>query len=224
MQTPRLTRRQLPFLIGMPIAWAVLLWFHPDASPDNVYEDLRDDVTTYLIVHVGMLIFIGLIGVALYLVVRDLPGKAATISRLAIGPFVLFYSAWESVIGLAVGVLVQHANNAPPGDRPAISDAIQALGENAIVGEAGVLVTVGALAWVTAVIGAAVAVRRAGAPVLATVLLGLSVVVVSHPPPIGPVGLACFVGAVLLLYRSQQVGASRTTHTESPTPTAAASA
>jgi hypothetical protein len=121
-------------------------------------------------------------------------------------------------------VLVQHANNAPPGDRPAISDAIQALGENAIVGEAGVLVTVGALAWVTAVIGAAVAVRRAGAPVLATVLLGLSVVVVSHPPPIGPVGLACFVGAVLLLYRSQQVGASRTTHTESPRTTSTASA
>ena len=35
-------------------------------------------------------------------------------------------------------------------------------------------------------------------------LLGLSLVVVSHPPPIGPVGLACFAGAVLVLYRSQQ--------------------
>jgi hypothetical protein len=72
------------------------------------------------------------------------------------------------------------------------------------------------------VIAAAVAVRRAGAPVLATVLLGLSVVVFSHPPPIGPVGLACFAGGVLVLYRSQRVGASRTAQTESPKPKFAA--
>ena len=111
-------------------------------------------------------------GVALYMLVRDLPGRAATISRLAIGPFVLFYAAWETVIGLAIGVLVQHANDAPAGERPAVSDAIQAVGENAIVGDAGVLLVVGALAWITAVIAAAVAVRRAGAPILAPVLLG----------------------------------------------------
>jgi hypothetical protein len=223
MRTPRITRNQLPLLIGMPIAWAVLLWFHPDVpDPDNVYEGLRDDVTTYLIVHVGMLVFIGLIGVALYILVRDLPGKVATISRLAIGPFVLFYSAWETVIGLATGVLVQHANDSPAGQRPAVSDGIQALGDNAIVGEMGVLGIVGGLAWVTAVIAAAVAVRHAGAPVLATVLLALSAVVVSHPPPIGPIGLACFAGAVLVLYRSQQVNASKTAQAASPRTTSAA--
>ena len=82
-------------------------------------------------------IFIGLMGVALYMLVRDLPGKAATISRWAIGPFVLLYSAWESVIGLAVGALAQHANDAPADARPAVADAMQALGDNAIVGEAG---------------------------------------------------------------------------------------
>ena len=65
-------------------------------------------MTTYQVVHVGTLIFIGLIGVALYLLVRDMPGTAARISRLAIGPFVLLYGAWETVIGLAIGALVQH--------------------------------------------------------------------------------------------------------------------
>jgi hypothetical protein len=205
--TPRRAFRpaELAFLVGVPLAWAVLLWFHPDVpDPDNVYGGLRDEVATYQIVHVGTLIFIGLMGVAIYMLVRDLPGKAATISRLAIGPFVLFYSAWETVIGLATGALVQHANDAPPGERPAVSDTIQSLQENVIVGEFSVAAVVGALAWIVAVIAAAVAVRRAGAPVLATVLLGLSVVVVSHPPPIGPIGLACFAGAVLVLYRSQQ--------------------
>jgi len=224
MQAPRITRNALPFLIGMPLAWAVLLWFHPNVAPDNVYRDLRDEVTTYQIVHVGTLIFIGLMGVALYLLVRDLPGKAATISRLAIGPFVLLYGAYETVIGLAVGALVQHANEAPAGQRPAVSDAIQAVGANVIVGDPGVIASIGALAWITAVIAAAVALRHAGAPILATALLGLSLVVVSHPPPIGPIGLACFAAAVLVLYRSQRVNASNTAQTETPTPTSAATA
>ena len=214
---PPFTRRLLAFLIGVPLGWAVLLWFHPDVDPDDVYGSLRDDASTYVAVHVGTLVFIGLMGLALYVLVRDLPGRAATISRWAIGPFVLFYSAWEAVIGLAVGVLAQHANDAPADQRPAVSDAMEALGDSAIVGEAGVLLIVGALAWLIAVIAAAVAIRHAGAPILATVLLGLSVVVVSHPPPIGPIGLACFAAAVLVLYRNQQIVASRTARAEAPT-------
>jgi hypothetical protein len=207
---PRTARRrafspgQLAFLIGVPLAWAVLLWFHPSVARDDVYGSLRDQVATYQIVHVGTLIFIGLIGVALYLLVRDLPGRAATISRLAIGPFVVLYGAWEAVIGPATAALVQHANDVPPSERPLVSDTIQSLQDNVIVGDPGVVGGIGALAWIAAVIAAAVAVRHAGAPFLATVLLGLSLVVVSHPPPIGPVGLACFAGAVLVLYRSQQ--------------------
>jgi len=187
------------FLIGVPLAWAVLLWFHPSVPPDDVYGGLRDEVVTYQIVHTGTLVFIGLIGVALYLLVRDLPGRAARISRLAIGPFVLFYGVWEAVIGLATGALVQHANDAPADERPAVSDAIQSLQENLIVGEMSAAAVVGALAWAVAVIAAALAYRRVGAPVIVSVLLGLSVVVISHPPPIGPIGLLCFAGAVAVL-------------------------
>jgi hypothetical protein len=216
---PQVTGKRLAFLIGVPLGWAALLWFHPAVDPDSVYEDLRDQVNAYLIVHVGTLIFIGLMGVALYMLVRDVPGRAASISRLAIGPFVLFYAAWEAVIGLAIGVLVQHANDAPAGERPAVADAIQAVGENAIVGDAGVLLVVGALAWITAVIAAAVALRRAGAPVLAAVLLGVSAVVVSHPPPIGPIGLACFAAAAGLLAISQRTSPVIATPAPAPTPT-----
>ena len=72
-----------------------------------MYGGLRDEVTTYQIVHAGTLIFIGLMGAALYLLVRALPGTAAKISRLAIGPFVLLYGAWETSIGLATGALAR---------------------------------------------------------------------------------------------------------------------
>jgi hypothetical protein len=48
---------------------------------------------------------------------------------------------------------------------------------------------------------------RAGAPPLVPLLLAASLIVVSHPPPIGPIGLACFAGAVVLLARSGRASA-----------------
>ena len=44
---------------------------------------------------------------------------------------------------------------------------------------------------------------QAGAPMLVTLLLGLSALVFWHTPPIGPIGLVCFAGAVILLARSR---------------------
>jgi hypothetical protein len=202
-QGPAFTRTEATFLMGAPLAWAVLLWFHPSVAADDVYGSLRDQVVTYQIVHAGTLAFIGLVGVALYRLVKDLPGRAARISRLAIPAFLVMYAAWEAVIGLATGALVQHANEAPAGERPALSDAIQSLQENLIVGEMGVTAVIGALGWITATIAAAVAYRGVGAPILVSILLGLSLIVVSHPPPIGPVGLACLAGGVVVLYRSR---------------------
>jgi hypothetical protein len=220
MDSPvRFTRPLLALTIGVPLAWAVLLWFHPDVDPNHVYASLREDVVTYQIVHVGTLVFIGLTGLALYLLVRDLPGRAAQISRLAIGPFVLFYAAWESVIGLAIGALVQHGNDAPVRQRPAVADAIQSLGDNAIVGDPGIVAMVGSLSWVVAVIAAAIAYRQIGAPLLATILLALSFMVVSHPPPIGPIGLVCFAGAVALLARAQRASARLDARAPAPLPT-----
>ena len=214
----RFTRPLLALTIGVPLAWAVLLWFHPSVDPNHVYADLRDDVVAYQIVHLGTLVFIGLMGLALYLLVQDLPGTAARVSRLAIGPFVLFYAAWESVIGLAIGALVQHGNDVPARERPAVAEAIQSLGDNVIIGDPGIVGSVGALAWIVAVLAGAVAYRRLGAPAVAVVLLGLSLVVVSHPPPIGPIGLVCFASAAALLARREHSSSRLPAAAPTPTP------
>jgi hypothetical protein len=147
--------------------------------------------------------FIGLLGLVIYLLVRDLPGTAARVSRWAAAVFVLFYGAWEAVAGLTVGALVQYTNGLPAAERSTGADAIESVNDNAIGGDFGLLDGVGALAWITAVIAAALAVRRAGAPLSAAVLLALSAIVVNHPPPTGPLGLACFAAAVLLIARAQ---------------------
>ena len=196
----------------------MLLLFHAGADPDNLYGDLRDEVTRWQIVHLGSLVFIGLMGAALYLLVADLPGRAARISRLAIGPFVLFYGAGEAILGVATGVLVEHANNVPAGERPAAADAVTALWDNIISDD--LLISIGSVAWIIAAIAAAVAYRGIGAPMSAVVLLGLSAVVVVHPPPVGPVALVAFATAVVLLARTPR--AESDLHAPEATPTVAA--
>lgn len=220
MDSLRLDRRTAAFLIGVPIAWAVLLLFHPMGGSDDMYVELADKTAAWQIVHAGTIVFIGLMALAIYLLVRDLPGTAARVAKWAAGVFALFYVAWETVAGLVVGALVQHANSLPLAQRPQVEETIDSLYGNAFVGDFGLLNSVGGLAWITAAIAAAVAVRKAGAPTSAAVLLGLSAIASSHPPPFGPLGLAFFAGAVVLIYRSQTAEAARPVP---PTPPAVGS-
>jgi hypothetical protein len=127
MAVPALGLYRLVFLLAVPLAWAVLLMFHPAPDPDDIYGSLRDESTQWLVVHVGTLLFIGLMGAALFLLVSDLSGLAATVSRVAAGAFVLGYGAGEAILGIAAGVLVRYANAAPENERVGVAAATQTL-------------------------------------------------------------------------------------------------
>ena len=149
------------------------------------------------------MLFIGLIGAALLALVRDLPGPAARVCRVAAGAFVVLYGAGEAVLGVAVGVLVRRANGLPDEDRAPTAQAIQALWDDPVA--AHLIPTTGAVAWVVAaVVAAAIAFHLAGAPWAVPVLLVLSSIVVLHGPPLGPVGLLCFAAAVPVLAVSRR--------------------
>jgi hypothetical protein len=93
------SRAEIGFLLAVPLVWAVVLLFHGAPDPDDVYGSLQGEASRYLTVHLVYLVFLGLMGAALYLLLRDPPGRAAQISRLAIGPFVVFYVAGERARG-----------------------------------------------------------------------------------------------------------------------------
>lgn len=209
MNALRLSRGAAAFLIATPLAWAALLLFHPLGS-GQVYDLLRDQVARWQIVHIGTLFFIGLMGVAVFLLVRNLESAAARVARLGAGTFVVFYGAWEAVAGLAVGALAQHTNGLPADERTVGSDAIQSLYESPIVGDFGLLNALGSLGWITAVLAAAVAIRQAGARRSTVALLAISALAVQHPPPVGPIALACFAGAAALIYRGSSLRAQST--------------
>lgn len=160
---PSFSSLELAFLLVVPVAWAVLLAFHGAPDDADIYGSLRDEATRFIVVHLGSIAFIALMGEALYLLLRDLPGRAAQISRLAIVPFVAFYAAADAIAGLATGVLVKEAN-----DGAATAAGAQALWDNFITND--LLFGLGGTAWIVAAIAAAVALRQAGARTAVVVL------------------------------------------------------
>jgi hypothetical protein len=205
MDSPRLSRDVLAFLIGVPLAWAVLLLFHPSGDGEQLYQDLEGNVTAMLVVHIGTMIFIPLIAAAVYLLLRGVEGTAAQVSRIALPFFVVFYGVWEALQGIATAILA-HEVNALSGSAQATGAAlIQDFGENPLASDFGIFSSIGSLALIVALIAAGVALRHLnGVPLSVPILLGISgFLITAHPPPFGPTGLVLFTLAVVLYARSQ---------------------
>jgi hypothetical protein len=197
---------ELAFLIGVPLLWGVLLLFHPGGEGTEVsYAELQDKVTVWMVVHIGMMIFIPLMAAVIYLLLRDVEGTAARIGRIALVPFVVVYGTWEALQGIGVGILVDEVNQLTQAERATGADLVHDFADNILIRNFGVLGNIGSLALITAAIAAGIALRRhAGAPLSVAALLGVSgFLITAHPPPFGPVGLALFVVAVLLWVRSR---------------------
>jgi hypothetical protein len=190
------------FLVVTPLALAVALWWHP-AGGSEIYEDVRGDVGAWLFVHTTFLFFTPLLGIATYMLLSGVESSAATVSRVALVFFLVFYTAYEVTVGVGTGVLVDYANGLPPAEQAAVAGAIQDYNENWIVSDPSVSFVLGGLAWVLAMVAAAVAFRRAGAGWPVTLLVGFAALFAIHPPPIGPVGLVCFAAAAVLIERAR---------------------
>lgn len=197
------------FLVATPLTLAVVLWYHPPGGEaDAVYEGVRHDVGAWLFVHTAFLFFVPLMAFAAWLLLSGLYGRAATVSRVALVFFLVFYTAYEVTIGLGTGILVDYANGLPAAEQAAVADAIQHLNGNAVLGDpVSVSLVAGVLGWAVAMVAAAVAIRRAGAGWPATVLLGLAALFAVHPPPIGPAALVCFAVAAVLIERRRALQA-----------------
>jgi hypothetical protein len=214
------TGAELAFLIGVPLAWAVLLLFHPGGDGKDVYLDLRDEVTPWLVVHIGQMVFIPLMVLAFELLLRGVPGAAARVSRIAIIVYGVFYTAFELLQGIGNGILVNAVNGLPQSEQATGAGLVQDYAENVLIRDFGVFVSIGSLALVTAAIAAGIALyREAGAPASVAVLLVLAAfLITAHPPPYGPTGLAIFVVAVLLFRRSQSSRQRRSAVRARPDP------
>ena len=148
-------------LIGVPLAFSVLLWFHPMIGD---YEGLRDVTTRFQVVHVGMVISLPLLAIAIYTMLDGLSGRAAAVGRFALIPFVVFYVPYVAFEGIALGVLGDRLNDLPADQRDAIAPGmVQDFASNPIFGEPGLFWALGSIALIVVMVSTVLAYRRAGA-------------------------------------------------------------
>ena len=160
---PLLLRRLV--LLGTPLALLGLEIAHPVFSS---MEELLPSADRWLVVHIIQIPLFGLMAVAVYLLVDGLRGQAATISRLAMWVFIVFYVALDAMSGVATGIQLQHAGELDPGQRTIVVQAVDALFDDPIAYGIGAVGTIG---WVVGVLAASTALHRTGAPRLTVGLL-----------------------------------------------------
>ena len=165
--------------------------------------ELGDETDLFVRLHIAQLFLIVGLAWVLWLLVEDVDGRAATVARVLIIPFVVAYTALDSILGIAWGIAAETANDLPAVDQRGAGRLIDEL----ISGDPdprGLILYFGAgLLWL-AVALAVVAALRDSAPLgaLVAMSLGAAVFALGHAPPMGPIGMGLFlVGIAWIEFR-----------------------
>jgi hypothetical protein len=188
----------LLFVLTIPLAWAVLLLFHPNPE-GGPFESVRDVVDRWLVVHVGQLVLTPFLVLVVWRLLDGFDWRAAKVSRGAAVVWAVFFTAYDSIQGIATGLLIRFADRDLTGDEQAgLARGLDYLvSDSLLAGNISAIGLIGNAAWVTVAIGAAVCLHRAGTGKLAVIAACVSVLFVVHTAPaaIGLVALA--IAAVL---------------------------
>lgn len=180
-------------LFGVPLLYLVLGLLHAPSNPE-----VGDETGLFIGVHVAQLFLIGGLAYMLWLLVDGLEGRAAGVARALILPFVILYTALDSVLGIAWGIVARQANELPVADQGAAGRLIDALLEPDPFGY--VLYFGAGLLWLAVVLAVVTALGRSAPPTaLVLMTIGATVFVLGHARPVGPIAMALFVAGIAWL-------------------------
>lgn len=172
-------------IYGAPLLLAIVEMFHPQP-----HDLLNLDVHRWLGVHYAQIALFPLSALAIAWLIRGRTGIAAAISRVALFVFSIGWTAWDSVAGLATGILVSVAQRS--GTPDAWRAPIGAIWLHPIMGGglAPFFAALGAVALSVGAVAAAIVLKCNGQSWGPVVLLGLSsfgiTIFKTHAWPGGP--------------------------------------
>jgi hypothetical protein len=151
--------------------------------------EVGDATTLYIGIHLVQPVFILLLAWGTWLLVRDLPGPAAQVARVAIVPYAIAYSMFDAIAGVALGGIVRLANDASAAD----GAVVQRLMDTGTDYVGMVLFVASGLSWFVMALAAAIAVKPIGGrgPTL-LMAIGAAIFAIAHPFPTGPIGITLF--------------------------------
>ena len=186
-------------LLAVPLLWAVVALLHP---LDDPYAGIADATDRWLFVHGAQLVLTPFLGALVWMLLAGLESVAATVARAALVVWLVFFSAFDAVAGIATGVLSRHANSLTGEEQEGVVSAVDYLFDDSVLAGGGfsVLGNLGQGSWMVVAIAAALAFHRAGAPRAVVVAMALSVLFAAHGGFVAAIGLAAlFVAGRLIL-------------------------
>ena len=129
------TRVERAFLVGVPLLWAVLLLFLLIQAARRTYffPVVTDHVTSWLAVHVGTLVFVPLMAAVVFLLLRGLESRWASVARAGVLAHAVAYTAWEVLVGIGTGILVSEVNALAGEEALAGIDLIERFNESSLL-------------------------------------------------------------------------------------------
>jgi hypothetical protein len=192
-------------LLAAPLLWIVVAILHPGGVGDEPapYAGIADEADKWIFVHVAQLVLTPFLAWGVWMLLDGIQSVAATVARVFVVVWLVFFTAFDAIAGIAVGVLTRHANSLAGDQRQAVVGAIDFLfQESRLAGgdNYSVLGNLGQFSWVVLVIAAAVALWRAG---ISHVIVGatlLSVLFAAHAGYPAAVGLVALFVAELFRF------------------------
>ena len=181
-------------LLTPPFALAVLEVFHP--QPDFNAQALLDASSWFAWFHVIQLVLTGLVAMSVLLLAADYGRSTAWTTRLGIGVFLVFFSAYDTLAGIGTGLAMRSARGLSAAQQEGVFTVVK---DWPGVGPVFALSILGTLGWVVAVGTLALAARRLGASRLEWIALALAAVFLlgGHPFPQGTLAFGSLFVAVL---------------------------
>jgi hypothetical protein len=187
-------------LLAPPLAFAAFEGLHP--RPDVNAQAVMEVATWFATFHAIQLVLMGLVAVSVVILADELGAARAWSTRLGIGVFLIFFSAYDAVAGIATGLAMRTARDLPVAQQEGVWETVKDWpGLDPPVFAINV---VGTLGWVVALVGIALIARRAGVARSEWVFIGLAGVFLlgGHPFPFGTIAFGCLFIAALLHVRT----------------------
>jgi hypothetical protein len=203
--------------LAATLLWVALTFLHPGGVGNEPppYEGIADDANKWIFVHFSQLVLTPFVAVGVWLLLDGIQSVAATVARASVVVWMVFFSAFDAIAGIAVGVLTRYANSLTGAEHDALVGAIDFLFQDSkFVGgnNYSVLAGLGQVSWVVLVLAATVALWRARVSRLIVGATLLSVLFAAHAGYPAAVGLVALFVAELLTFRARRAQPSPAPH------------
>jgi hypothetical protein len=136
-----------PTLVGL------LNLTHPRFKPP-VFIGIVHHISWWLTLHILNLALFPLLGLAAFILVRDTHNFASALTKVALAIFIPIYAAFDAIAGIGTGILVENAKSMAPDDIARVAPLIDAYWKSNVL---NTVAAAGSIAWVIAMLSAAVA-------------------------------------------------------------------